>query len=304
MVRDKRECTLSNQFMADDKLIFNFLACDLCGSRESVFLLEKDGGRYACCPHCGFIFTNPRHENFVADNDEVFRHSLARYVEKSYSRRKQRTYRRKLRQFARWRLTGRLLEIGSNVGGLLLAARAEGWDAVGVEPVEACARYGREKHGLNIIPRILEEAGLPEDSFDVIYSNAVFEHLATPSVVFQAAFRALRLGGVLFVDTVNYDSYTRERIGAGWKLIAPGAHLSLYTPATLRRFCEQAGFTVLKIATHGVRLRPNDSGQLRGLARWEEEFAKLPLSILCRWTLKGDSVSVWAEKPISLPHHQ
>lgn len=46
--------------------------CDLCGSRESVFLLENGGARYAQCPHCGFIFTNLRRVNFAGENDASF----------------------------------------------------------------------------------------------------------------------------------------------------------------------------------------------------------------------------------------
>ncbi|HNU50694.1 MAG TPA: class I SAM-dependent methyltransferase [Verrucomicrobiota bacterium] len=272
------------------------VACDLCGSPESELLLEKDGGRYARCPHCGFIFTNPRRLRFEADNEAAFLEGLARYAEKNYSPKKQREYRRSLRPLARWRKTNRFLEIGSNVGGLLAAARAEGWEVMGVEPVAECARYGRERHGLEILPCVLEVANLPGDSFDVVYSNAVFEHLASPASVLREAHRLARPGGVVFIDTVNYDSYTRRFIGPGWKLIAPADHLSLFTPGTLRRFCAQAGFRVTRVETHGVRLRPNNSPRLRGLARWGEELVKLPLSLLCRWTLKGDSISVLAQK--------
>src|SRR5690606_37993196 len=138
-------------------------------------------------------------------------------------------------------------EIGSNVGGFLYQAREQGWRATGVEPVEDCARWGQERHGLDILPCTLHEAHLPENTFDVVYSNAVFEHLPSPSHVLCEIERVLRPGGVVYVDTVNYDSYTRRFIGAGWKLLNPAGHPSLFSPATLRRFCEKAGLTVIRI---------------------------------------------------------
>lgn len=283
----------TNGFAATD------VSCDLCGSRDAVFLLEKGGACYVRCPRCGFIFTRPRDFDTLAKNNETYEERLPRYVAKFTSAKHRRTTRAKLRQLAPFRQNGRLLEIGSNTGAFLFRARELGWQPLGVEPTESCARYGREKHGLNILPGTVEEVPLPESHFDVVYSNAVFEHLPLPSVAFQAAYRALRPGGALFVDTVNYDSYTREFIGTGWKLVDPRAHLSLYTPATLRRFCEQAGFKVLKISTHGVRFRPNDNGKLRGLPRWSEEVRKTIYSIACRFNLKGDSITVLAQKPTS-----
>lgn len=275
------------------------VSCDLCGSRDAVFLLEKGGARYARCPQCGFIFTHPREFDALAENNETYEERLPRYAAKFTSARRRRSALVKLRQLALFRQNGRLLEIGSNTGAFLFRARELGWQPLGIEPTESCAGYGREKHGLDILTGIVEEVPLPENHFDVVYSNAVFEHLPSPSAAFQVAYRALRPGGALFVDTVNYDSYTREFIGTGWKLIDPRAHLSLYTPATLRRFCEQAEFKVLKISTHGVRFRPNDSGKLQGLARWGEEVRKTFYSIACRFTLKGDSISVLAQKPTS-----
>lgn len=278
-----------------------WVACDLCGADDSAVVLEKDGGTYVSCRHCGLVYTNPRPVDFAAQNEESFTNTLNQYIAKCYHPVKQRQYRRELRRFAPYRRNNRLLEIGCNVGGLLYQAREQGWTAVGVEPAAACAQYGREQHGLEVLPTTLEAAALPADSFDAVYANAVFEHLASPRRVLQEIQRVLRPGGVVYLDTVNYDSYTRQRLGGDWKLLQPRGHLSLFNPVTLRRFCEQAGLRVLAITTHGVRLRPNKSRPLRGWRRWREEAMKLPLSVACRFTLKGDSISVLGQKPPAEP---
>ncbi|MBM3832245.1 MAG: class I SAM-dependent methyltransferase [Verrucomicrobia bacterium] len=271
--------------------------CDLCGADDSQRVLEKEGACYAECKRCGFIYAHPRINDPEAFNEEIFQERLQTYVQKNYSAKKQRDYRRELRRLEPFRQNNRLLEIGSNVGGFLFQARQLNWSPIGLEPVVACARYGCEQRGLNIIASTLEEASLPDDHFDAVYSNAVFEHLAAPSVCFQSAFRVLRPGGALYVDTVNYACCTREYLGAGWKLLKPREHLSLYTPATLRAFCEKAGFEVLRMQTNGVRFRTNEDRKLRGLGRLREELAKFPISLACRFTLKGDSITVLARKP-------
>lgn len=109
--------------------------------------------------------------------------------------------------------------------------------------------------------------------------------------------RILRPGGVVLIDTVNWDSYTRRNIGQDWKLIDPRVHLCLYTPETLGRYCREVGLEVVRMHSHGVRFRPNGAPALSGFARVWEEIRKAPWSALSRFTLKGDSIAVLARKP-------
>lgn len=278
---------------------FERVACDLCGRLGGEPFLEKDGGYYTRCADCGFVYSNPREKDPEGYNDENNAALKDKYVAKQYSKRHQRRYGKLLKRFERYRRQGRILEIGSNVGGFLYRAAQTGWETSGVEPVDAVAAYGREKHGLDVRSCVLEAADYPADEFDVVFSNAVLEHLPSPAAVMEEAYRVLRPGGVFYADTVNIASYTFDHLGASWKLIDPRAHLSLFTPDTLRRFCETKGFDVLRITTHGIRLRPNKEGALKGLARWGEELKKLPYSLAARFTLKGASIAVLAQKPFA-----
>lgn len=69
-----------------------------------------------------------------------------------------------------------------------------------MEPVASSARYGIEQLGLNIHVGLLGAAQLRSDHFDVAYSNAVIEHLASPAEVITEVFRILRPGGLLYAD--------------------------------------------------------------------------------------------------------
>jgi SAM-dependent methyltransferase len=265
--------------------------CDLCGKNDCDRVVEKCGLFYVRCRNCSFIYANPRAEGVGPAYDEYFRVTKKKYLLSSYSKKKQRVYRKTLRTFANYRKTNKILEIGSNFGGFLYQAKKMGWEPLGVEPAAECSNYAKEEHGLDSLTCILEDAGLEENSFDVIYSNAVFEHLPSPSSVLQEAAHILRPGGIIYTKTVNYESYTREILGNDWRLLAPNSHLSLFSSETLPRFCTQAGLNVFKVKSRGVRTPQ------KGNAFWNS-LKKSLYSSLSRLTLKGDRIIVIAGKPI------
>ncbi len=285
------------------------LTCELCGGSGRDVLLSKKGHDYVACESCGFVTADISAADFARHNEDLFGETWEAYVAKSFTQRKARRYRRRLKRFAPWARRandeaqrqgpGRLLELGSNVGAFLNEARAAGWDAIGVEPVERCVRHARSL-GLEVFAGVVDDAPFEPESFDVLYSHAVFEHLPAPLATLRAALRLLRPGGLVYLDTVNWASYTRRFLAERWKLVDPTMHACLYTPSTLRLLCERAGLDVLSISSHGVRFRPNDAPRLVGTRRWLEEAAKLPLSIASRITLRGETIAVMAERPLGV----
>ncbi len=276
--------------------------CDLCGAPPVEPFLEKHGLWYSRCPECDFVYANPRLAHPETYNSENNQKLLESYARKHFSGKNKAAFRSVLRQLAPYRKEGHLLEIGCSVGGFLHEAKQLGWQPVGVEPVSEVAQYGIEHHQLDIRASILEEAELPENHFDVIYGNAVVEHLPSPTSVLQEAARVLRPGGAILLDTVNLASYTWERLGKDWRLVDPRAHLGLFSPATLRRYCEKVGLVPTKLMSHGVRLRPNHAKKISGVAKIMEELHKAPLSLMTRFNLKGDSIAILATKPTTAAH--
>lgn len=260
--------------------------CDLCGGKQADPVVHKNDLSYVRCRNCGFVFTFPPPPDLDEINDDYFQEKLDAYIASNYSEKRQQRYRKTLRSLAPYRGQGRLLEIGCNVGGFLFAAKELGWDPVGVDPVAPCIRYAQEEKGLNAIAAYLGEAKLEENSFDVVYSNAVFEHLSSPSLVMTQIARLLRPGGIVYTKTVNFDSYTREKMGDKWNLLAPAGHLSLFNAETLAGFGKKAGLKTLRIQSNGVRLPPQPFRELR--KGW--------YSLCSRFTYKGDRIIVWSQK--------
>ena len=59
---------------------------------------------------------------------------------------------------------------------------------------------------LNILKMDAEQMSLPDNSFDVIFSHSVFEHIANPIDVLREAKRVLRPGGVFYCELHLYSS--------------------------------------------------------------------------------------------------
>lgn len=112
----------------------------------------------------------------------------------------------------------KLLEIGSGFGIFNTIARKEyGIDAWGVEP--SGEGFG-DTYGLSL--EILKENGLDEgviknvagealpfqnESFDIVYSTNVLEHVTSPRKVIEESIRICKSGGVIQIVVPNHGSF-------------------------------------------------------------------------------------------------
>ncbi len=272
------------------------IKCDLCAHNSYETFLEKYNLNYVKCAQCGHVYADVSGFDYVSRNEETIKSLKDVHSAKYQSSRHAKAYAALLKEFAPYRQHNRLIEVGCASGAFLTAAVAAGWQAVGVEPVAESAQEGIRDHGLDIRIGVLEEARFDSDSADVIYSNAVIEHVDSPRQVFEEAFRILRRGGLFYADTVNIDSYTWAFLGKQWKLVDPSVHLHLFSPSSLRRLCESVGLEVVKMTTHGVRFHATREDRPTGYKRVLDELRKTPYSVAARRNLKGDNIAVYAVK--------
>lgn len=267
--------------------------CDVCGSTDSTELMVLHSSAYHQCNNCGLIYAKFMPVDVEEVNEEAFVPELAKYASKVEKRSK--SLRKKLRQFDRYRSSGNFLEIGCNAGATLVAARENGWRVKGVDLSKAASSYAREQFGLEVFTGTVEAAAFPDNHFDVIYTNATLEHVRHPLSLLKECQRIMRKGGMFYADTVNWDSYTREILGEGWRLINPLHHIHLFTPENVKTLCQYAGLEHVKTWTTGARVKANAKGSTFHTP-WYWHFAKAPLSAMTRFTQKGDSIEFIAMK--------
>ncbi len=111
----------------------------------------------------------------------------------------------------------KVLEIGSGLGvNHIVWVKRYGIDGYGVEPdspgFDSSYQISRQLVAVNELPpeRILDAVGesLPfeDESFDIVFSANVLEHVRQPAQVLDEALRVLRPGGILQFIYPNYHS--------------------------------------------------------------------------------------------------
>ncbi len=235
--------------------------CPLCNSAERTRVFERDAWQIVECARCRMVFIGTE-LNYAA---QVENHDWLDDYPREMLRRKQRhpfllflsrrtrwlrpeTNARLLRQTTRWKKEGKLADFGCGDASFL--ARAAGtFDVIGIEISPKLAALSRTRMPRN---KILEgpvtelaSTALAEDSIDVVTQFGYIEHEWQPMAGLRAAYRVLKPGGVTLIKTPNYACWNRKVMGADWCGYHIPAHCNYFTPHTLAKMLQHAGFEPL-----------------------------------------------------------
>lgn len=162
-----------------------------------------------------------------------------------------------------------LLDVGCASGGLVEAAVADGWKAVGVDPGEYAVRQGRAK-GLDLRARTLREARFGEASFDVIVSLHTVEHLPDPAADLREMRRIIRPNGLLVVEVPNARSIGFLLRREKWAQLKPPEHINFFDGRALAALLRRTGWRPAERRTVGLPhvtvMAADRAGRLGGAA--------------------------------------
>ncbi len=243
--------------------------CDLCGSPDDEVLVHVPTGRAMrsdlgsvavslvkrACARCGLVRSGGIEadlglEGYYAEQYTVGLQQEHCFYSPEGPRRRSVVFGDWFREAApdaAWRQARRVLEIGAGSGRLLgeLAQRFPGSEFVGFEPHREAAARARGT-GLAVYDS-WSEVGT---GFDLAYSVAVVEHVASPSAFLRDIATRLRPGGRLLLsqptqDVPSYDVFFVD-------------HLHHFGSAHLKRYALKCGFDEETVLI-GHPLMPNFS---------------------------------------------
>jgi SAM-dependent methyltransferase len=244
------------------ELGYEWISCPICGSWEDTRVLFSkwyDGfinlegfNNYfiSQCENCGLIYCNPRlalplyrrlypslpRDSMLMRTDAVYMGFLQyKYMDLFMKP--------ILEQYPRPKILDYITQDGLFLHSV--KERYHNCELYGHEMREGMAQSTRQK-GIEVRCSLIEDAGYPDEFFDVIMTRHTLEHLYEPVIAVKELHRILKADGLLIVELPNVDTLARMIFGKHWSGWWE-RHINHFSPKTLRRFLDNTGFRVEKI---------------------------------------------------------
>lgn len=170
-----------------------------------------------------------------------------------------------------------ILDVGASSGTFVELALKKGFNAQGIEPSTDGVNTARLR-GISLIQTTAERMPFEDNSFDIVHSHHVFEHLANPMDTAKEVLRVLKPGGFAFIEVPNQlDNimFFRDRIFGRVhqrkRNIRSIHHLYFFSRRAMDLLFKEAGFIKREASTSysykasGIRLLGSWATRLCGL---------------------------------------
>ena len=252
--------------------------CPICGNDEQSLRYQITRFRVLCCPACRQIYLHPLppaeeirdmfSQLYTSGEGSVpeLKSYYAYCFEDSPENPLVQLYESWLDRIEAERAPGSLLDVGCGTGLFLSVARRRGWDPFGIDDSIEATRHAREHFGLDVWVGDFSEFQAQGRRFDAATGWDIIEHSRAPVDLLRAMRGCLAPGGVLALSTPNQRSALDLLAGAAYRLSGGrvtgplekfyiGQHFLYFTPDTLTRSLELAGFDVAQLLREGTDLR-------------------------------------------------
>lgn len=223
------------------------LNCAVCGSRETRPVADENNLHIVSCCRCDYIYVNPRPsmaalEEFYRDYfppvegladswggemSSIFA-NICGYINARYD-------------------GGQILDIGSAYGHFLSQFAADKWQASGVEPSPTATQYCRSNFpSIATYTSSFEDAALAPESFDVITSFYVMEHVFDPRDFMQRIYGLLKSDGLAVIRIPYTKPFFFFARLLGRPLMYAPMHLNDFAPEHFERMAGEIGFRAVE----------------------------------------------------------
>lgn len=200
------------------------------------------------CPDCGLMFVTPQPTDEelaqIFGGDYFAGFGCEPEFRDAYCAMKQESADHFLELAERIVPPGKLLDAGSGLGDLLVAAQRRGWQARGLDVNPYAVELANRQLPGQTRLTPFDEFPPEEGPLDLITCLEVIEHLRRPDASVRRMFACLRPGGLLLLTTPDAGSLVSRILGPAWWHLHVD-HLWYFDRRTLTRLVRGGGFEVL-----------------------------------------------------------
>lgn len=217
------------------------VSCRLCGQQPLTLRFKAKGFHILRCSKCRFeqVAEQPKEHNVAIYDRNYFSHS--KYQSPDILERENL---RRLRLLQQSLPAGpaKVLDAGCGVGDFVaLAAARTKAELVGTDIAETAIEVAKQTYPAlagQFSAGLLEKQNFSEESFDVICSWDVIEHIWDPVGTYMRLLRFLKPGGALLLSTPNIGAPVAQVMGRYWAFMTPPEHLSFFNKQSMRWLAE------------------------------------------------------------------
>ncbi len=270
------------------------LCSNCCNLTVKTVGRNNDWNMYKC-ENCGLYFIDYLVEKKIKyDNDYFF---------KEYKEQYGKTYeedRENIRKFAEIRLkmikkyikSGTLLDFGSGLGFFAEYAQEHGFKSVCYDISEYAVDYIKNTLHINAFVADNTIFEKNSDTFDVIASFYVLEHIADYEKIIFMFNKHLNKNGVLALSTPNGVGYSINKKTANYLKHHPNDHFHIFNPDMLKKVLMRNGFKNIKIRITGI----HPSRFITSEKLLSNKFVAGCIRIYAKIFKFGDTFEIYAQK--------
>jgi SAM-dependent methyltransferase len=227
--------------------------CPICLDRPGkVWLDDGKPTRYLRCPCCGTIYLSPRISETIR-----FTGFEEKYRDRANTQALAEARRPALLSEAKYLQTlkssGKMLDVGCNVGMLFEYFDRTSWKMYGVEVAEAAATVARQNYPAQVHVGKLTSAHFPDRFFDLVTMIDMFYLVGQPRQELNEVHRIINQDGILAIELPGQAYFlTRSRgilcylLDGRWtRMQTDSPYLYWYSPVGLEKLLQQSDFEVI-----------------------------------------------------------
>jgi 2-polyprenyl-3-methyl-5-hydroxy-6-metoxy-1,4-benzoquinol methylase len=229
--------------------------CPFCESRDvsdfmrapDRFHLRSELYRLMRCSKCTCIWVAdpPTPEEMARHYDEDYHRAISAAGEGSAELR----WVNQRNAIFRHKSGGAILDIGCSSGGFLSTMKPPAWTRFGIEMEASTAERCRKNTGAEVFTGDAFDAPFPPNSFDVVTTLDVLEHVYQPREFLAKIYQWLKPGGIYYTMLPNIDAWEARLLGSYWYGLELPRHLFHFSPRSLSALAKSSNFVEIEILT-------------------------------------------------------